>query len=135
MSIANNIHRPNFSKSDRPVIGEEVTLIDQIEADEPGDGWIGDSVERSWAEAMSHFIEKKVTIALKDGYELYGDDRLMIYDNWPAPSLSHKSGLSYLRKHLMGSAVWSVFRRVYIIDESVILEVSAEQTVYHRVCR
>jgi hypothetical protein len=108
-------------------------ILDDIVADEPGDGWCGDSVERNWAEAMAYFINKKAASAKKNGYQLYGDDRLMIYDNWPAPGLKHQRALPYLRTELKGSEAFTVFRRVYIIDESTILEISAERSIYHNV--
>lgn len=106
-------------------------IVAEIELNDPGYGWAGDSVERSWAEAISSFINKKVENAGKDGYELFGDERLMIYDNWPAPALDHSRALVHLRHDLKGSSVWSTFRRVYIIDGSVVVELSAETSIFH----
>lgn len=103
----------------------------QIQADDAGDGWCGDSVERNWAEAMAHFMERKTANAKKDGHELYDDNRLMIYDNWPAPALNHQRALPDLREQLKQSTVWSVFGRVYIINEHTVLELSADQSIYH----
>ncbi len=110
-------------------------ILTEIIADEMGDGFVGDSVERSWAEAMAYFINKKVASAKKEGYELYGDDRLVIYDNWPAPALKIHKALPYLRSHLKESTVWSVFRCVYIVDEHAVIELSAGRCVLHRVRR
>ena len=110
-------------------------VIAEIVADKSGDGWCGDSVERNWAEAMAFFIDKKVSNAKKDGYQLYGNDRLMIYDNWPAPMLQHQNAIPHLREHLKDSRVWSVFNHVYIVDEHAVVEITANGTIYHRVKR
>lgn len=111
------------------------TIVAELENDDAEHVWVGDSVERSWAEAMAAFINKKVLNAGKAGYELFGDDRLMIYDNWPAPALDHSQALVHLRQQLRNSSVWSTFRRVYIIDESIVVELSAEKSIFHRLGR
>lgn len=114
---------------DSPKSSKEI--VAEIEGNDPGYGWAGDSVERSWAEAISSFINKKVENAGKDGYDLFGDERLMIYDNWPAPALDHSRALVHLRYRLKSSSVWSTFRRVYIIDGSVVVELSAGNSIFH----
>lgn len=106
-------------------------VLAQIQADEVGEGWCGDSVERNWAEAIAHFIDRKAANATKDGYELYEDNRLMIYDNWPAPALKHQRALQHLRERLKDSVAWSIFKRVYIIGEHTIVELSADNNIYH----
>lgn len=123
---AASVHDPVKTKSE---------ILADILADESGDGWCGDSVERNWAEAISHFVQRKVKSAKKDGYVLYGDDRLMIYDSWPAPGLKHQRALPYLREHLEQSEAWSVFRRIYVIDQHTVLELRPDQSIYHRVHR
>jgi hypothetical protein len=115
-----------------PVKSSEEILA-EINEDKMGDGWCGDSAERNWAEAMAHFINKKVVSAEKEGYDLFGDDRLIIYDNWPTPAVKHHKALPYLRDFLTDSRVWSVFNRIYFVDEDTLVELSAERCVMHGV--
>jgi len=53
-------------------------LVEEIEANQPGDGWVGDSVETEWADAMFHFIERKVAKLRKDEFERFEQDWLLI---------------------------------------------------------
>lgn len=106
-------------------------ILEEILADEIGDGWCGDSVERNWAEAIAYFIKKKVENSRKPGYSLYGDDRLVIYDNWNAPVLNHQEALPHLRAHLVHGNVWSAFRRIYVINGRKLLEMTQEESIHH----
>jgi hypothetical protein len=108
-------------------------ILTEILADDPGDGFCGDVVERNWAEAMAFVIIKKAARARKSGYERYGDDRLMIYDNWEAPGLKHHKAVPHLREQLAESDAFSIFRRVYVVDERTIVELSADKTLFHDV--
>lgn len=118
---------------DQPMTGREI--LAKVEADEMGGGFFGDSVERSWAEAIAHFMEKKAASAKKDGYKLYAENWLMIYDNWPGSGLNHHKALAYLRQHLVDSSALSMFNRVFIVDESVVIEISTDVTRYHNLGR
>ena len=71
-------------------------LILEIEANKPTPGWYGDSVERSWAEAMAHFIDKKIETANSPKFELFKENWLLVYDNWPAPALNHDKAIPML---------------------------------------
>lgn len=73
----------------RDTVKKKNQILGEILADEPEPPWCGDFTERNWVEAMAHFINKKSASACKNGYQRYGDNRLMIYDNWPAPALKH----------------------------------------------
>ncbi len=97
-------------------------LMAEIEADKPSPGWIGDSVERSWAEAMAHFIGKKVEVAGREGFTLFDENWLLMYDNWPGAALQHHKAVPMLLSHLHIKNPWSTFSRVFILDESVLLE-------------
>lgn len=107
------------------------TIIGEILCDAMGDGWVGDSAERSWAEAMAYFISKKSTNAKKPGYGLFGDDRLMIYDNWNAPALQHEVALEHLGARLLGSDVWDTFSHIYIVSESLVIDLCEGHTTFH----
>lgn len=104
----------------------------EIVADEMGDGWAGDSVERSWVEAMANFVSDKILSVQASGYTRFDRTWLVIYDNWPAPNLNHAKALPLLIAELAKLATWSTFERVFILDESVLLEV--EQGMVYVYC-
>lgn len=112
-------------------VKSRAALLAEIEADDPGDGWVGDSVERNWAEAMAVFIARKTASALKPGYERYDRNWLMIYDNFTSPGLKHRSAVPYLRTHLGNAPPWPAFDRVFIADESVVIELAFDSTLFH----
>ena len=43
---------------------------------------MGDALERDWADAMVHFIERKAAIFGKPGFAKYPQNWLLVYDNW-----------------------------------------------------
>lgn len=97
-------------------------LIEEIEADEMGAGWYGDSVERSWVEAMLHFVRAKIEVASKDGFRLLGQNWLLMYDNWHAPALNREIAVVRLLQALEVDPPWSTFERVFILDDLVLVE-------------
>lgn len=104
----------------------------EIEADKMSEGWIGESVERNWVEAMTHFVSKRVKSVQSLDYARFDHTWLVIYDNWPAPILNHAKALPLLTAELAKQEIWSVFERVFIIDESVLIE--NEKTAVHVQC-
>lgn len=106
-------------------------LEEDIQADEMGDGWCGDSVERDWADAMTHFVEKKVASTQREGYTRHPRLWLLIYDNWPSPGLNLHNALPRLREQLTARSVWSTFERIFILDENLIVEIDASQEHLH----
>jgi hypothetical protein len=104
----------------------------EIEADQMGEGWMGDSVERSWVEAMTQFVSDKIQSAQSPDYTSFDRTWLVIYDSWPAPILNHAKAVPLLTAELTKLAPWSVFERVFILDESVLLEI--EQSAVHVHC-
>ena len=120
-------HQPGESKKSAK------ELIEEIEANQSGDGWDGDSVEREWADAMAHFIEQKVATLRKDGFEKFEQDWLLIYDNWPLPAVDRRNAANLLQKLINASGVLSEFARIYIITGKYVLEVSNEQTQLYEI--
>ena len=47
-----------------------------------GPPWIGDSVERDWAQAISHFAHKKLEKLRAGAYPDYAENWLLIHDEW-----------------------------------------------------
>jgi len=100
-------------------------LIEEIEANHGGAGWAGDSVEREWADAMFHFIEQKVATLLKDGFEWFEKDWLLIYDNWSLPALDRHKAAPFLLNLVTESEVLHEFERIYIITGQYLCEVAS----------
>jgi hypothetical protein len=85
----NDIEGPFFIKRHKP--GEArvngAALRSAAASDAPGDGWVGDSVEREWVVAMRAFISAKVEKAMKPGFQLFPENWLLMYDNWSLPAV------------------------------------------------
>ncbi|MFC7513576.1 hypothetical protein ACFQUU_01015 [Herbaspirillum sp. GCM10030257] len=112
-------------------------LISQIEADRASPPWMGDSVEREWAKALSHFIGQKLACANAAGFDLFDENWLIVYDNWTAPALEREEGLLLLRADLDAMDPWRVFSRIFLLDEKVLLEIFSTSSFFHHVnhCR
>lgn len=106
---------------DEPIKSSKQLRI-EIEADEMGGGWYGDSIERSWAEAMNHFINKKVVSVQRPGYEKFQETWLVIYDQWTAPMLTLNKAIPALREKFDASPPWAFFSRILILDEAVLID-------------
>lgn len=104
----------------------------EIDADQMGEGWIGDSAECSWVEAMTQFVSDKIQSAQSLDYARFDRTWLVIYDNWPAPIVNHAKAVPLLTADLAKLATWSVFERVFILDESLLFEI--EQSAVHVHC-
>jgi len=100
-------------------------LKEEIEANDDGKAWCGDSVEREWAEAMFHFIEKKVATLLKDGFERFEKDWLLIYDNWSLPALDRHKAAPFLLNLVTENKVLHEFDPIYIITGQYLCEVAS----------
>lgn len=94
----------------------------EIEADEPGPDWCGDSAEREWAAAMAHYVRKKIPKATADGFARYPANWLVVYDNWPLPSIEHFKASSYLAPLLVEMGAFSVFDSIFVHDDSHMCE-------------
>lgn len=100
-------------------------LMKEIEAIRAGGGWVGDSVEREWAEAMFHFIEQKVAKLLNDGFERFDKDWLLIYDNWSLPAPERHKAAPILLKLVTESGDLEEFERIFIITGKYICEIAS----------
>ena len=86
---------------------------------------------------MAHFVDSKVASARKPGYAAHDEHWLAIYDNWPAPALQRQLALELLQERLEASAAFSVFERIFILDERVLVDLGRDRALLHRVnhCR
>lgn len=94
----NEVDGPFFLKRQRP--GEDrlsgSALRSAATSDEPGDGWAGDCVEREWLDAMRAFISAKVAKSAKSGFQLFPENWLLNYDNWPLPGVDREDAAKRL---------------------------------------
>lgn len=94
----------------------------EIEADEPGSGWCGDSPEREWAAAMAHYVKEKIPKATADGFVRYPANWLIVYDNWPLPAIDYSKAATYLVPLLAAMRTFSVFDAIFVHDDSHMCE-------------
>lgn len=94
----------------------------EIEADEPGSGWCGDSPEREWAAAMAHYVERKIPKATASGFARYSANWLVVYDNWPLPAIDYTKAATYLAPLLALMGAFSAFDAVFVHDDSRMCE-------------
>jgi hypothetical protein len=83
------------------------------------DGWAGDSPEREWATAMLHTFTRKIEVAGKPGFQLFDRNWVLIYDNWPLPSVEDPKAAAYLTQQL-GTASLSPFDAFFVETEKQI---------------
>lgn len=108
-------------------------LIKEIDADEAGDGWVGDSVEREWADAINHFVlEKKLKIA-KDGFDRYDENWLLVYDNWPLPVVNREKASRILHPVLLDSGAFEDFNLIFVMSDKYLIEFSSAGDTLHEV--
>lgn len=107
--VPENVARASFLRSrgqgpemyftPRATFGEErktaQQLKDEIDLNEPGDGWCGDTPERETADAIVGFTQRKVEASRKQGYRLFEKNWLMLYNNWPGPAVKIGKSASF----------------------------------------
>lgn len=108
-------------------------LLEDMENGDIGQWWNGDSVERSWAEAMIHCIKGKLGKARSHDYGLYDENWLLIYDNWTAPLLALEIALTDLQAGIKPTNPWSTFSRIFILRYKVLVELFPETVLFHSV--
>ncbi|GAA4344745.1 hypothetical protein [Kangiella taiwanensis] len=116
----NEVH---FISKHHPKEAKKTTkqLKHEINNTVPSGGWVGDSVEVNWSEAMVYFIEKKEINGLKAGYASFDENSLLIYDNWPTAALDVDIGAKYLAKRLNEHTSKYNFDKIYILSHGYLL--------------
>lgn len=125
--------RGHFVSHSTPGEGERSTkrLLKEIEADEPGDGWVGDSPEREWADAMAYFALGKAGSVTLPGYDRGDETWLLIYDNWPVPHVVPDTAARYFLTDSRLPAIFAVFGRVYVLNGVRMWEFTADHYEHH----
>lgn len=111
---------PRAIPGERPRTAAE--LRREIEADEPGTGWYGDSPERQWAVAMVHYVKEKIPKVMADGFVRFPTNWLLVYDNWPVPAIDYAKAASYLAPLLTDMDAFLVFDAIFIHDDGKMAE-------------
>lgn len=99
-------------------------LISELEANNGGDGWAGDSVEREWARAMNHFISRKISKLKAKGFERFDEDWLLIYDNWSLPALERETAVRMLFQSAGAEGTLGEFSSIFVLTGPYLCEVS-----------
>jgi hypothetical protein len=113
-------HRPGEAKQ------TAAELISKIEANDSGGGWIGDSVEREWMDAMCHFISLKLEKLTSSGFERFDQDWLLIYDNWSLPALDREAAVPLLCERAGEEGALREFNSIFILTGPQLCELSNE---------
>lgn len=93
-------------------------LVAEIEADEHGTGWEGDSVEREWAEAVVHYALPKINKLHATGFRRYEQNWLLMYDGWDLPHVDARKAANFLLRHSKLREILTAFNRVVVLDDA-----------------
>jgi len=105
-------------------------LRQEIEADEYGDGWVGDSAEREWAAAIAYSVKEKLPKVSADGFVRFPENWLLVYDNWPLPHVNIAKAAVFLDSLLRECYAFNVFDAVFVLDDSQICEFRQSPIIY-----
>ncbi len=108
------------------------TLTDAQRADvasgrRSGPPWVGNMAERQWADAISHFVDRK-TAMLRDG--IYGMDRetwLLIQDEWRVPVYRPEERMEAAQlciAQLGDLLIAPAFSRIYVANSKWLLRLA-----------
>ena len=103
-------------------------LICEIEQNDPGRGWEGDTAEQEWTEAMSYFVQRKAAKLEEPGFDRFEKDWLLIYDNWPFPHVRSEVAGEVLYDLLGRTAGIEKFDRVFILRGHHLCDISRAGT-------
>ena len=103
-------------------------LIKEMEENETSGGWIGNSVERDWTAAMSHFASKKRRLAKKEGFKIYKENWLLIYDNWRLPNVILEEAMPMFLEKCISEKYFDTFSCIYVILSDKLCLFSSSQT-------
>ncbi len=91
-----------------------------------GDGWVGDAPEKEWALFISGVVKNKLRKLAGNGFRLFDQNWLVMYDNIPLPNV-HLARAIGLLKPLLADFWASVpaFDTLFIERDAVIAKVTA----------
>lgn len=100
-------------------------LIKNIEENTETDGWAGDAPEKEWAAAMVCSAEKKIQAIRKPGFDRFSENWLLIYDNWPLPSVDLIRSSKLLQQSLARGEAFQEFNVVFVINEHSLCKITS----------
>ena len=100
-------------------------LIKEIKANDPGDGWEGNSPETEWADAMFCFVKDKLNTIKKNGFERFDEDWLLMYDNWTLPAPEVREAAPLFFEAVQQTSALQKFKRIFVMTEQIFCEISA----------
>lgn len=107
-------------------------LIQEIEANDPGDGWEDNSPEIEWADVMLYFLGDKLNAMKKDGFQRFDEDWLIIYDNWNLPALRVHEAAQFFFEAVQQMGSSQEFHHIFIMSNQLFCEVSATDYKVYR---
>lgn len=108
-------------------------LIGEIEANNAGYGWPGNSAEREWAQVIDYFIDKKIAAISNSDFVKHCENWLLIYDNWPLPSLDIELATDYLMDRSAIKLEQSKWDVLFIMRSKYIIEISTNNLKSHSI--
>ena len=91
-----------------------------------GDGWVGDAPEKEWASFISGVVKNKQRKLAGNGFQLFDQNWLAIYDNLPLPNVHLARAIAFLKPLL--ADLWAsvpAFDTVFIERDAAIAKVTA----------
>lgn len=119
-AMANPIQSVVLRKpTDQPLTNAQAAIPDI-----GGDGYVGDTVEVNWTEAMKHFIGGK--LAKFPSYAVADEKWLMVYDNWDSICLDLRKASRQLQDWLIQNNAFNVLDTIFIIHNSEFVEFNVD---------
>ncbi len=106
-------------------------LIKEIEDNNPGDGWEGDSAEIEWADAMLHLVRHKLTAINKAGFDRFAENWLLVCDNWSLPAPDIRKAAPLFLEGVKQSGALQEFDRIFVMTSKLFCDVSARGVRLH----
>ena len=91
-------------------------LILEIEANIPGNGWVGDAMEQEWAKGVLYFARSKLKKLPNIGFDRFDEDWLLIEDNLGLPGYNRARALRIAWPLLKGNGILVDYRRVFVLS-------------------
>jgi hypothetical protein len=113
-------------------------LLRQWQTKLTGMGWVGDEVERDWAQTVSDSIRTKTETLNTEGFKNYMSNWLLIYDNVPQSSLNLDVSVELLRHNILNklkdiSKSWSRFDMVFVETKSSFVVIESEKYSIYKI--
>lgn len=108
----------NLQRMERFQPGEPRRSSDEINqlalGQSRGSIWVGDSVEREWAEVMIYFSLKKKQDYTNSDFRKFQKNWLVIYDNWPLPAVEEDKAASLFHQRLVDLRGSLPFDKIFV---------------------